>query len=887
MSPHDHGHDPDRTRSFRFITAGAVISHYRIVEKIGEGAMGQVFLAEDTRLRRRVALKFLPYDLTRNEEAKQRFLQEARAASTLDHPHICNIHEIEETEDGQIFICMAYYEGETLKEKISKGPLDVETALEIAIQLCDGLDRAHEAGIVHRDIKPGNTIITERGRAKILDFGLAKLAGETALTRTGTTVGTALYMSPEQAQGRTVDQRTDIWSVGVVLYEMLTGRRPFKGANSSAVIYSILHDRPRPVSKIVKDLPREVEAIVERCLKKEPRDRYGTAAELRKELKTLADRLASSTFIAVPVPAFARARLVKRIALPVGLAAVALLLILLTPAEESLRTWFGLGRTRSETSVAIMPFRTGSDSPGQRAFSRGLARFATDQIAGLEASRDHFWVVPAAYSLASTMDTPGDAGADLGANAVVAGSLACFNDSISLILSIYQVGADLRATERERIEIGDHRANLRTWQDSVPLAIAAMSGVALTPEVRGVLGRGRTTVPEAFDSYVAGLGYLISYDEPGSIDSAGVTLERCTRHDPSYGRAWAALGEACWRNYRTTGEDRWRQSGLQACDRAVALDAKTAPAYTIKGLIYMEGGLKEEAARSLWQTLALDSLNAAAYRILSWLYESDLGDQVMAESVYVEATRKRPLDARARRYLARFYHGASMFDRAAEQYEIAAALSPGDMWVYNGLYSSYMNLGEEGKAVEALERALAVRESYQTYSTLGYRYFYAARYADAACAYEKAIKLADDVDYRVWGDLAESYYWAPGKRDTAGVLFLRAAAAAEDFLTAHPSSREALCNLAGYYASAGNDDRAAEALDRVFALRPGEPGEWARIGEVYEILGERDEALHWIGKALEAGYQTDELLLGPRFKDIRADERFPGLPGVSGSEDKS
>ena len=211
---------------------GKTISHYQIVEKLGEGGMGVVYKAEDTKLKRTVALKFLPPALSSNREANERFIQEAQAASALEHPNICTIYEIDETEDGQMFIVMACYEGESLKKKIEREPLELESAINIASQIAAGLARAHEAGITHRDIKPANLMVTERGEVKILDFGLAKLARRAQLTKTGSTVGTVAYMSPEQAQGQEVDNRTDIWSLGVVMYEMLTGQLPFKGSMS-------------------------------------------------------------------------------------------------------------------------------------------------------------------------------------------------------------------------------------------------------------------------------------------------------------------------------------------------------------------------------------------------------------------------------------------------------------------------------------------------------------------------------------------------------------------------------------------------------------------------------------------------------------------------------
>ena len=264
---------------------GKIISHYKILEKIGSGGMGVVYKAQDTKLDRFVALKFLPPHLSVGEEEKQRFIQEAKAASRLQHNNICTIHEIDKTHDDQMFICMDYYEGETLKERIERGGLTVKETIDIVTQVTQGLERAHEANIIHRDIKPANITITNKGEVKILDFGLAKFGGQTRLTKNTTILGTVAYMSPEQAQGEFTDHRTDIWSLGVVLYEMLTRQLPFRGEYEQAILYSIINDEPEPLKNVKANLPQELEQVINRALNKNPESRYSSSGEMLRDLE--------------------------------------------------------------------------------------------------------------------------------------------------------------------------------------------------------------------------------------------------------------------------------------------------------------------------------------------------------------------------------------------------------------------------------------------------------------------------------------------------------------------------------------------------------------------------------------------------------------------------
>ena len=350
---------------------GRVIAHYRILGPLGGGGMGVVYKAQDLSLERVVALKFLPPELSRDPDAKSRFLQEARAASALDHPNICTIHEVGETDEGQLYLAMACYDGETLKQRLRHGPLPIDDALEAAQQIARGLVKAHRNGIVHRDIKPANLMITTDEIVKILDFGIAKLAGAAGLTRIGSSLGTPGYMSPEQARGEEVDPRTDVWSLGAVLYEMVTGRRPFRGEHDQAVLYALFNQEPEPVAQLRPEAPPELVRIIGRMLAKDPDQRYLTAAEALADLRALYGPVTgtgtrtgmtgamtgTTSAPALPLPATRRRR-----RLGAGVSAAALLL------AAGLAGYFMLRPGRQSSGLLHPKFDRLTDFPGKETY---------------------------------------------------------------------------------------------------------------------------------------------------------------------------------------------------------------------------------------------------------------------------------------------------------------------------------------------------------------------------------------------------------------------------------------------------------------------------------------------------------------------------------------
>jgi len=354
---------------------GRTISHYKIIEKLGEGGMGVVYKAEDTKLKREVAIKFLPRRIDVSDEERQRFKLEAQAAAALNHNNIATVYEIDEVGDDE-FIVMEIIKGENLKEKIAKGPLKLDEAMRIATEVADGLHEAHEHKIVHRDIKPANIMLTSKGQCKIMDFGLAKMAQATLVTKEGTTLGTAAYMSPEQAQGVVVDHRAHIWSLGVVLYEMLTGQLPFKGDYESAVTYSILHEDPEPVTALRSGIPMELERVVNKALEKNADERYQNVEDMLVDLKALHGVPEKKTAVGTTPKTAPN----KRYYLYGAAAILVILLILLG------RNFFTGGSTAID-SIAVLPLENLSSDTEQDYFAAGMHEALISELSKISALR--------------------------------------------------------------------------------------------------------------------------------------------------------------------------------------------------------------------------------------------------------------------------------------------------------------------------------------------------------------------------------------------------------------------------------------------------------------------------------------------------------------------
>jgi len=853
---------------------GRTVSHYRVLERLGGGGMGVVFKAEDTRLNRQVALKFLPIELTRDPEAKARFLNEARAASALDHPHICTVHEIDETPDGHSFICMSFYEGESLKRRLERGPLEVADAVRVAAQVADGLAKAHAQGILHRDIKPANVMVTTDGVAKIIDFGLAKLAGEAHLTRAGVAMGTASYMSPEQAQGRPVDGRTDVWSLGVLLFQSITGELPFRGDNEQAIMYAIVHEPHVSLRALAPDLPEALVAIVERCLDKNPDRRFATAGELRIALRQVLHALPSGelTTITTATPISAHGLSARRRRGLWRAAAVAGALVVVVAAGLLLRGWLATPPLPADKHIVVLDVRaSGGDVEGQ-AFADGLLELIASKLARLEAKPgESRWVVPPAETWQRKITTADQARREVGATIALTARVNRQGETARVELALLDAasGRELRA-----VTVEDRLANLPVFQDEATVRLGELLGARPSSAARQALQAGDTPVPAAFEACLRGRGALQRAADLPQLDRAIEVLTEATIADPVYALAFAGLADAYRRKAELGGERQWAERSLAAARRAVAADPGFAAAQVALGSACEALGEYREAIGAYAEAVRLDGQAVENYWRLAHAWEQ-LGEPEKAADEFQKAIYLRPDYWACYNALGFFYHRQGRYEAAVTQFRRVVEVTPENPRGYNNLGGLYMYLGRWPEAREVFERTLSIGAWPASYSNLGTLYFLDSRFSDAAKMYEKALE-SDKNDYVLWGNLGNAYRHG-GQTAKAASADRRAIELAEAKRSQSPDDRYVVIDLAGYHAVLGDRDKGLALLNQVLAAPIEEPDLMAEVGMRFEDLGDRERAIEWIARALEHGYSRSLLEVSPAFRELRADPRVAKL----------
>ncbi|MGB3093522.1 MAG: protein kinase [Candidatus Zixiibacteriota bacterium] len=679
---------------------GKTISHYKVIEKLGEGGMGEVYLAEDTKLNRQVALKFLPSRLASDESFKARFKREARAAAGLNHPNIITVHEVAEYEN-QPFIAMEYVEGQSLKEVITGKDLSVEEVLDIGLQISDGLAKAHQAGIVHRDIKPHNVLIDEEGRAKVCDFGLAKAKTDAMLTRTGTTVGTVAYMSPEQARGEEADQRSDIFSLGVILYEMFTRQLPFKGEHEAAIFHAIINEQPQPPARFNSRVSLELERIVFKALAKDKEERYQHADDLRADLKVESKGMEYAKTASVVRPAEVE-KSKKTTTLPfilAGLGVIVVVLVYLAFLGQKQPSDLRVGRP----SIAVLYLQNMSDSPEDEYFAAGMTEDIITQLSKISGLRvvsrtemEQFRDEPV------SMKTVAD---KLGVDYVMEGSVRKHGNKLRITCQLIQAddGFHVWADSYDR-----DMEDLFDIQADVAREVASALEVALAPAELKEIGKKPTLDVRAYNYYLQGREYYFAHSTKREyLELAIGMFERALEVDSGFALAYAGLSD-CYSSYVMFVIDvkmSWLEEAERAANKALSLDPDLAEAHRALSRLYSVQGKTEEAIQAAERAVEANPHYAEAWRLLgNWYMEARRFTE--AEEALLKAMEVKPTESGLFSALIGLYHLWGKHEKADEYFRRGVKVQPTNDAIYTAMSGVLISRGDLQRAKQMAHKAL-------------------------------------------------------------------------------------------------------------------------------------------------------------------------------------
>jgi eukaryotic-like serine/threonine-protein kinase len=883
-----------------FAVGDVIARNYQILGQAGAGGMGVVYRARDLKLERIVALKFLPSEVDASEQQKQRFLKEARIASSLDHPNIGAIYGIEETADGRTFIVMAFYEGQSLAARIRLGgPMAIPEVIDIAMQMTRGLGDAHSHNVVHRDIKPSNVMLTAAGMVKIVDFGLAQASEQTASLTHGV-AGTLGYMAPEQALNKGIDQRVDIWALGVVLAEMLTGRNPFERDNMPSTLLAILNEPPAPLQGV----PLELQRIVYRALSKAALTRYQNCSEVLNDLETARTSLKQPTDLP-DSPDSKRARPtaelrrsieeaskstlgpgVQRSRRPLVIALTTVALLLAAAGAVFLgagRAWLnsrvitmqntGSGLPQPRV-LAVLPFHPIVGDARLTALGQGLVESLAAKLSNLAENRP-LEVIPARNLQDKGLTSLADARRQFGANLGLAVNLELSGELIKVSYSLLnaQSGNSLGGDS-----ITVPAADVFSVEDDVAQGAVKALRLELRPEEQTTLKVHGTSTPAAYNYYLQARGYLVDYTKLDNVENAILMNREALKLDPNFGIAKASLGEACWRKYAITKDKRWTDKAKAECDAAVALGNAGAAGHVCLGLVNAGTGQYREAVVQFQRAVELEPGNeSAALGLASTLEHQGAIDD--ADRAYQRVVDAHPQSYFAYNSLGGFYYRRSDYEKAIQMFQKVTQLAPEGYVGYLNLGGTYNDVGRFLDAIEPLKKSLALRPSYGGYTNLGTSYVGLHRMKEAAATYQEAVKLGPK-QYVTWGNLGVAQYYG-GSRQEALQSYRTAADLAAAELKVNSHDVDVLSDLAQYQSMLGDREQALMYLGKALQYGHSEKELLASAAQVYNQLGETGLALEWVTKAIQAGYSPSKFRDLPAFQNLINNPRFQEIVGTA------
>jgi serine/threonine-protein kinase len=858
---------------------GVRVGPYEIVASIGAGGMGEVYRARDPRLHREVAIKILRLEAP-DDELRFRIEREARLIAGIQHPNICAVYDIGDAT-GVPYLVMELLEGQTLAERLARGSIPLEQALRMAVQVAAAMDAAHRRGLVHRDLKPGNIMLTRAG-VKLLDFGLARpalphlhlqfTAGSAGVTTPmgsplhTTVAGTLPYMAPEQIEGKPVDARADIFSFGAVLYEMVTGRRAFAGDSAGRIVASIMTEEPTRMSRFQPDTPPALEELVRTCLAKDKDERWQSAHDLSRTLTWLADGSGAvsheeaTTLLRKAMRARKRAR---------WLTAAAATIVLTVAGVAS---WRARPATTHAPIVVVLPCRAvdgGTDKP----FCDGIAETLAARLSSLSGGYD-LQVVPSSMVRAQGVATAQQARSVFGATFALEGSVLRAGDTLRL--NYFLVNPETNQ-QVDAVSLTAPAGNPFAMQDQVVEWATQVLELGIGDRERAALRARDTQVADAFRSYQEGRGRLAAHQTADDVDAAIALLTTAVERDPRYVQAHATLGQAYWQRYLLSRDPAWVDRARAACDRAAALDAAGADAQYCLGEIALGTGRHDQAIKAFRTAADREPTSDDAYLGLARAYEA-AGDTASAERVYRQAIERRPRYWSGHWWLGNLLRQQARYPEALAAFERAVALNPGNANLHARLGGVYMYLGRYEEAQNAFRTANAIATTPAVLGNWGVTLYRQRDFDAAAAMLVRACALRES--YQCTSNLARAYYF-DGKRAEATRLLGRAIELAQRELEINPNNVDARLSLAEVYARMG---RRAEALEHVARVDPGrDPHLMFFVALVHAQIGDRAAAFDWLRRAVAGNLPRAELRAWPELDPLRQDPQFRALVGTQRS----
>ncbi|MFY9844106.1 MAG: tetratricopeptide repeat protein [Terriglobales bacterium] len=856
---------------------------YEIMGVLGQGGMGAVYKARDRELDRLIALKVIRPELATDPAILARFKQELILSRNITHKNVVRIFDLGEA-DGIRFISMEYVDGEDLRTILRRdGKFSPKDAITVVEQVCRALDSAHSEGVIHRDLKPQNIMRDKNGRIVVMDFGLARSLGDSGMTQTGAIVGTMEYMSPEQAMGSTLDQRSDIFSVGLIFFELLTAKAPYKADTAIASLMKRTREEAQSASDVDASVPKSLSAIVSRCLEREPANRYHSAVELLQQLTTWeanpnisAETL--SQMISHPIVRRSRFSLdlpgkswmwIAGTVLVIVLASFAGRMLLNRVGPSPIEIVQGIPSLKQGKYVAILPLKLIGDQKTLGYVADGIQEALATKLFQLK--EIHLASSDAIDKAVAKNLSPSKLARELGVNLVLQGSVQGNADQLRVTLSLDDASSGKRVWSQE---FSGAPGDVLTLEDQVYSNVATALALKPTDEEQARVGAHPTENAKAYDLYLQGRNTLHNGHSPDAYKQAVGLFEQAIDKDPNFALAYTGLADSSIRMYGETKESIWAQKATLSAQQAERLSNNLPEVHLSLGSVYANTGKNTEAVAELKKALALAPNSDEAYRNLgdAYIRAGQTDEGIAAFQKAVAANSYNWLNQIA---LGKAYIELGDTTKALPEFQKVTELAPDNPLGFEGIGSVYLRDGKWSEAIAQYQKALTIAPDSATYSNLGTAYFFLKNYDQATKMYEKAVEMTPNNE-ELLGNLGDSYRWS-GHSDQASAAYAKAISLAFQGLRVNPKSASIMGDLGILYAKKGDAANALQYTNQARAIRPDDLQLIYYEVQVKTLIGQPEEALKALRLALEKGWSPQEAWTDPELQKLQALPQFSQL----------